>query len=491
MPIVKNSSGREIAKVSGWLCLALAFVALLSQPGASQDEWFHASSIWCGHGEREVYCPEMVRINGSIAEVETNFSVTGCNQQPDYPRVCVTSEQGITSTANAGIRPGLFYFLLSWFVVPSVDVSLLLARLLNAVFVSMFLGFLAWLLPSRYRVVLFLTCLVVLPVTGSFLLSSVNPESWNALGTGTGWLAVHAAFTSGSLPERQRIALAAVGVVAVAMAVGSSWDSIPMLLFISVLAGIQMVSTIRASSRLRMILRCQFLIGAGVLLAEASSGPSPLGTLTAFLRYLWDDPNNFNLLTASALQKLPSVFDALGTVPTMNSLIIPELVYVSGVLIFGLVMFRSFDSQSMWQKIGLASIVVFSTLLLVRQNMLFDYRPMPTIDALYTFPLLIFAVAWWLLMGPSDLFKRVSSSLNLIMGLATATFLFTQFSVVERFTDRQSFGIRLIPDGPDNWWWLWMPISPTISVLLATYFFWRFLQKAKSLIASTNDAQVS
>jgi len=482
---------RETIKISGLLLATLATVALLSQPGASQDEWFHASSIWCGHGEREVYCPETVRVNEGIAEVKTNFSVTGCSAQPKYPLVCASSEQGITSTANAGIRPGLFYFVLSWVVVPSVNVSLLLARLLNAVLVSIFLGFLMWLLPRRYRAALFLTCLVVLPVTGSFLLSSVNPESWNALGTGIGWLAVHAAITCGSLPKRQRIALAAVGVVAVTMAVGSSWDSIPMLLFVFVLVGIQIVSTIRASSRLRIFLQCQFLIGTGVLLAEASSGPSPLGTLTSFLRYLWDQPNSVTSMAASALQKVPSVLDALGTVPTMNSLILPELVYVSGVLIFGLVMFKGLDSQSMWQKIGLTSIAVFSALLLVRQDMVFDFRAMHTIDPLYTFPLLIFAVAWWQLMGPFDLFKRVSSSLNLIIGLATATFLFTQFTVVERFTDRQSYGIRMVPDGPDDWWWPWMPISPTISVVLATYFFWRYLQTAKSFVAATNDVQIS
>lgn len=490
MVISKISSAREITKVSGWLCLALATVALLSQPGASQDEWFHVSSIWCGHGEREAYCPEIVRVNGGIAEVKTNFSVTGCNAQPSDQLVCATNKQGESSIANAGIRPGLFYFVLSWVVVPSVDVSLLLARLLNAVFVSMFLGFLAWLLPHRYRVVLFLTCLAVLPVTGSFLLSSVNPESWNALGTGTGWLAVHAAITSGSLPERPRIALAALGVVAVAMAIGSSWDSIPMLLFISVLVGIQIESTNRASSRVWMIFQYQFLICAGVLLAEASSGPSALRTLTSFLRYLWDEPYNFTLLTASALQKLPSVLDALGTVPTMNSLILPELVYVSGILVFGLVMFKGFSPQSIWQKIGLASVAVFSTLLLVRQDVVFDFRTMPTIDTLHTFPLLVFTVSWWLLMGPSDLFERVFSSLNLIIGLATATFLFTQFTVVERFVDHQSFGIRMIPDGPDDWWWPWMPIGPTISVVLATYFFWKFLKTAMSFVAATNDAQI-
>jgi hypothetical protein len=174
----------------------------------------------------------------------------------------------------------------------------------------------------------------------------------------------------------------------------------------------------------------------------------------------------------------------------MNPLILPELVYVSGILIFSLVMFKGFNPQSIWQKIGLASVVVFSTLLLVRQDIVFDFRAMPTIDALHSFPLLVFVVSWWLLMGPSDLFERVSSSLNVIVGLATATFLFTQFTVVERFADHQSYGIRMIPDGPDNWWWPWMPVGPTISVVLATFFFWRFLQSAKSSLTATNDVQV-
>lgn len=486
-----QSHCREIARAFGWLFLALAVVALMSQPGASQDEWFHVSSIWCGHGKRDTYCPEAVRSGQSVVEVRTNFSISACEAQPKYPLVCPRGDRGATSTANAGLRPGLFYFLFSWVVVPSIDVSVLLVRLLNAAVVSIFLGMLFWLLPDRYRVVLFLVCLTVLPVNGSFLFSSINPESWNALGTGTGWLATHAAFTSKSLPKRQRTALATAGMVAVAMAVGSSWDSIPMLLFISVLVGIQIVSTNRASSRLRMFFQCQFLIGAGALLAELSSAPSPLGTLTSFLRNLWDEPNSFTLLTVSSLQKLPSVLDALGTVPTMNPLILPELVYISGILIFGLVMFKGFNPQSTWQKIGLTTVAVFLTFLLVRQDMVFDFRAMLTIDALHTFPLLLFVVSWWLLMGPSDLFERVSTSLKLIIGLATATFLFAQFTVVERFADHQTYGIRMIPDGPDNWWWPWMPVGPTISVVLATCFFWRFLQSAKSSLAATNDAQVS
>jgi hypothetical protein len=105
--------------------------------------------------------------------------------------------------------------------------------------------------------------------------------------------------------------------------------------------------------------------------------------------------------------------------------------------------------------------------------------------------MLLFAVAWWQLFGPSDMFNRIASSLNLVIGLATATFLLAQYTIIERFSDRQTYGVQLVPDGPDNWWWRWLPVSPTVVVLVAAGCLWIFLQKIKHILELTQVVRPS
>lgn len=481
--------GRKVAAASFLLFVTLSLVALLSQPGASKDEWFHAASIWCGQGERETLCPEAHSGDGKVTEVRTSFSVSGCAAQPKYPLVCTfrSGDTAPTMAANDGIYPRLFYFVLSWVVVPSIELGVLLARVVNALLVSMVLGLFMWLLPPRHRIALFSILLVSLPVTGSFLWSSIHPGSWTSVGVGLGWLALHASLTCDNMLRRRQLALFAAGLIGFVMAVGSSWDSVPMLLFVFLLVGSQMV-LVRTTNRKRVSLILMLLVIGTIVTAELSSGPSPFKLITSFLGFLSSEPDRLTVMTTSVLQKVPSALDSLASVPTMNTVWLPELVYVLSVLIIALQVYGGANSRSAWQKIGFGSTLVFLALLLVRQNMTFDYRAMHTIEASLTFPMLLFAMAWWQLFGPSDMFKRIASSLNLVIGLATATFLLSQYTIIERFSDRQTYGARLVPDGPDNWWWKWLPVSPTVVVFVAAGFLWIFLQKVKHILELTVNA---
>jgi hypothetical protein len=392
--------------------------------------------------------------------------------------------------ANDGIYPRLFYFVLSSAVVPAIEPGVLLARLANILIVSSILGLYMWLLPSRYRLALFSVLLVSLPFAASFLWSSINPGSWTSLGVGLGWLALHAALTCDNLLRRRKLALFAAGLIGLVMAIGSSWDSVPMLLFIFLLVGSQMVLS-QKIKRKRVSLILMLLIIGIVVTAELSSGPSPFKLVTSFLGYLISEPDRLTVVTTSVLQKVPSALDSLASAPTANTIWLPELVYVLGVLIFALQVFGGANSRSVWQKIGFGSTFVFLALLLVRQNITFDYRAMNTIEASLTFPMLLFAVAWWQLFGPSDMFNRIASSLNLVIGLATATFLLAQYTIIERFSDRQTYGVQLVPDGPDNWWWRWLPVSPTVVVLVAAGCLWIFLQKIKHILELTQVVRPS
>jgi len=124
----RTSSGYQLLKAFGWFFASLAMVALLSQPGASHDEVvFHAPSIWCGQGLRHQYCTELDHRAGSVYEAYTNIGISPCKVESDKPLVCPPNQNSWDGTlANMGLYPSGFFFLLSWFVVPSVEVSFVL-----------------------------------------------------------------------------------------------------------------------------------------------------------------------------------------------------------------------------------------------------------------------------------------------------------------------------------------------------------------------------
>ena len=47
-------------------------------------------------------------------------------------------------------------------------------------------------------------------------------------------------------------------------------------------------------------------------------------------------------------------------------------------------------------------------------------------------------------------------------------------SYAERYVDVQTLGIRYLPEGLDQWWWVWMPVGPNVVVALAIVCLWKF-----------------
>lgn len=130
---VDSISGRHVCLVFA----ALSMVALLSPPGATHDEWYHVSSIWCGQGEREPFCLERFPENG-IALI--NLELTNCQINQEALLLCPLNRTGkSTPVTNFGQYPKLFYFTLSWFVVPWAENSVAVTRVASAFFMSLVL----------------------------------------------------------------------------------------------------------------------------------------------------------------------------------------------------------------------------------------------------------------------------------------------------------------------------------------------------------------
>lgn len=458
-------------------------LALLSPLGATHDEAYHARSIWCGQGERSPYCTERYFDEKGQRVARTNIEIQNCQVSSREPLLCPTDRTGDSVfPTNDGLYPGLFYFTLSWFVVPYVSVSTVLVRLASIFIITAVFGLMLWLLPSRHRLVLFLVSLTTFTATGFFLFSSINPSSWTSFGVGVGWLAIHAALIAERLPRKRRLALVGVGLLASVMAVGSRWDSVPFLAFTAYLIGLHFLWVRFPTRRTRLLAIGAITPIIAVFLLERFAPARIVFDLQRMYTYAEGQPDNVAFFTDNLLQGLPNALRALGTVPTMTGIALPDIVYISALIMLSFFMFQSFNSSSRLQMFGAITSTVMISFAIAAQVALVDNRDTGGVEPRYVYPLLMFAVGWWYLLGPDDLFNKVIRYLRAAALNATTVFALVAFTTAERFVDRKSFGLRLLPEGPDNWWWPWAPFGPNVPLLLAPFFLWFFFATMLELI---------
>ncbi len=479
-------SGRKIVKAFGWFFATLTMVALLSPPGATHDEWYHASSIWCGQGIRSPYCTEKI---DSQRVAITNLDAANCQASAASVLYCPTPRTGQSNpVTNYDLYPTLFYFVLSWFVVPSPDLSIAVVRVVSALIITVVLGLAMWLLPRRHQTVLLLVALTTFPATGFFLFGSINPSAWTAVGVGVGWLSLHAAAVSTHITRRRRVGISVVGIVACIMAVGSRYDAYP---FLAVAIGLICLHVARSRfrrNRKLMLLAASTLALALLVTLEMFTPLSPFFHLRRLFEFSNGQPDNITFLSHNLVEGLPNAFLALGTVPTMSQVVLPEIVYLIGVSTVVFFVIRTFERRNILQLIGSIVVSLAIAVSIAAQVAFNDNRNQGFIEPRYVYPLFILLVSWWYALGPDDLHGRVSRHLKPAAFATTFAFFLTVFTIAERFVDRQTFGLRYLPEGPDQWWWTWLPIGPNVLVVLAPCCLWMFFRQFMSdEVQSTNN----
>lgn len=448
-------------------------VALLSPPGAVHDEWYHAASIWCGQGEREPYCPEKFP---EIGTARTNLDAIDCKRSQEVPLICPTENVGESEyISNFGLYPPVYYFTLSWFVSSWDDGAIAVLRVVNALIISTVLALLAILLPSRYRVVLFLVILGTFSGTGYFLFSSINPSSWVSLGIGVGWLGIHAGLAVQSLSLRHRVGLLSIGVTALLMAAGSRWDA-PAFAAVVVTLTMGHVAWHRfPKQRTRTFLAGVTILMVAAVVLELFTPYSPSEYVRRLFVYSPGQSDNVAFFTHYAMYGISNIIRSVGSVPTHTGVLMPELVGTVGVILLAVLLARTFNAPNKAQIIGAGLATAAASLAIMAQVGLVDDRDAFGIEPRYVYPLLPFIVGWWLLLGPDDLGERLGRHLKLLSVATTAMFAVTTFTFAERFVDVQTYGLRILPEGPDQWWWSWMPVGPNVVLVIAVASVWRFL----------------
>jgi hypothetical protein len=392
------------------------------------------------------------------------------------PLLCPGTDESATTITNGGLYPPLFYFVLSWFVTPWGSDAVVLIRIASVFCVVLVMASLAHLLPTRYQLVLLLVILTTFVPTGYFLFASINPSSWAALGVGFGWLGIHAAVTQEQMTSGRKLVVGGVGATGWLMAAGSRWDAPAFLAVIVVLIAVHALWLRSARIRLRAVAIAALLVSILFLVLETVTPHRPSYYLGRMITYSADEPDNVAFLTHYALQVLPNALRALGSVPVMSGVSIPEIVYLGGIGLIAWFVAHTFNSRQTLQWVGSAIAIGAMAFVIMAQVILVDNRDLFGVEPRYVYPLLPFVGGWWFLLGTdSDQWRSVLvTKLRYPVIIVTVLFGISLFAVAERFVDVQTFGVRPLPEGPDQWWWSWMPVGPNIVVAAATYFFWRF-----------------
>ncbi|MFF3063296.1 DUF2142 domain-containing protein [Oerskovia sp. NPDC057915] len=220
----------------------LATWAFASPLGATPDENFHMASIWCAEGERDGAC--LTNADETVYAVPEALPIGVCYAfdakvaatcQPEVEMVGAERYQ-VTTVGNFGERageyPGLFYAVMSQFVGPDVQRSILVMRVVNAAIFTALVGVIYAFSSTRARRALVATSAVTLVPLGAFLIPSINPSGWTIGSAVTLFFALYGVVNARS---RTVIAvLAPTAVIAFAMGVGSRADG-------SVYAGLAVV----------------------------------------------------------------------------------------------------------------------------------------------------------------------------------------------------------------------------------------------------------
>jgi hypothetical protein len=213
--------------------LALSAWAFASPIGASPDDDYHLTSIWCANEARTDLC---TRVPDADAEEDYFYRMVlpGITEAP-----CFVADDTASAECQAwstdrtpsnetghgnwtGAYPPVYYATMNLFASTDVQASALIMRLFNIV---LFLGFttaLGFLLPRALRVPLIAGWAITIVPLGGYLIASNNPGSWAVIGVGASWLAALGWFrTTG----RRSWVLGGLAVAGVLMAAGARPDA--------------------------------------------------------------------------------------------------------------------------------------------------------------------------------------------------------------------------------------------------------------------------
>jgi hypothetical protein len=269
------------------------------------------------------------------------------------------------------------------------------------------------------------------------------------------------------------------------MAVGSRWDSIPFLCLAAYLTALHVAWTRFPLHHLK-IFTGGLVTPVAIIGLVDRFGPSRLGFDASLLfSFSSGQRDNVIFISDNLLQGVPNALRALGTLPTMSVLELPEITFVAAIALLGVFISRTFNPRMKLQIYGTLIVAVTICFAIAAQVAYIDVRDAGGVEPRYVYPLLLFGIGWWYLLGPDDVATRVDRLLKPAAVVSTALFALVGYAIAERFVDRKTSGLRYLPEGPDQWWWAWAPFGPNLVVVLAPLCLWLFYRTTIRALSQT------
>lgn len=435
--------------------VALVAWAFASPVGATPDEDFHLTSVWCGQGYQEGFCERGSGPGERLVPLELLLAPQCYAFHPTESAACqegfspdpelVSSDRGNFS----GEYPPVFYWVMNLFAGRGIVRSVLLMRIFNALLAVALVGAVAVLSPPGVRRAVVTSAVVTAVPLGMFLLPSVNPSGWGLVGA----LCFTPALVGYLVTEgRRRWALAGLAAVSLLVGAGARFDA---ALFAALGAVVAVTVGWKAGRRHLTDLVVPVLLGAVALVTFLSSGASAAGqtddvakdlSVGHLFRLLGDVPSLWiGTVTGSGW--------GLGWLDTAMPAVVPVIVW--GVLAGAV--FSALPSGDRRHQLALLAVGAALWLVPTYMQVVTGYDVGAWVQPRYIQPLVVMLVALALLRVRGAVGWRRVQWLLVVVGLSIANSI-ALFTTLRRFvTGNDVGGIDL--DRQREWWWPG-PIGP-------------------------------
>jgi len=445
----------------GWILVPLlAFLALgswaLSSPvGATPDEDYHLTSIWCGLGEREPFCePGDTSIEKSVPATVLQASLCFAFRS-DASAACQTGmyddeSSPLVSTERGNFQgdyPPGFYFASGLLASEgSYAASVVMMRLMNAAIFVIMLSVAARLLPRELRFPLIGSVLGASVPLVVFLVPSINPTSWAITSAATLWITLLGA--ARATTARQRWSLMAVAIVAAVLGVSSRGDSAA---FVAIGAFVAVLLHWKWTERPFVSLLLPGVAAVAGFLGFL--GSSQTDSVSEGLPGAGGEPLPPSVLLGSNFIEMPGLYlgalggDEIGwgDTPLPSTVLFASFAVVVALAVVG--------AGALWRR-KVAAIAVVLVLLIALPMVIF-YSSNATVGNLvqprYMLPLMIVLIGLLLLPPPGGLRPTRVLAISAALMLSSAQSIALHTNLRRYVTGLDAVGWNLDIDA--EWWW--------------------------------------
>jgi hypothetical protein len=469
------------ARRSSWLkavgvisvFVALAGWALASPVGATPDEDFHLTSIWCSHGISALCQPGTSSTTRTVPAPLLQDSCyafdegksAACQQQQSAPGTTVLTHRG---NFYQNLYPPVYYWVAGLFVGDDISHSVITIRIVNIILYIGLITALYLALPFGLRRPLVGSAIVTAVPFGVFLVASVNPSGWAILSATTVLVSMVGFLRAEQ--RRRKIALGILAALSLLVGAGARTDAATYGC-LAIGTAVVLAVKFRWRSLRDVALPAGLVVVAGLLFLSGSQSSSadPGATTTAGQNH---SLGRLVLLVLNVPDLWVGGFGTWG-LGWLDTPLLP-IVWVAAGGVYAAVLFAALGAPGRRQ---LAAVGIFaSAAIAVPTYILYlsGYQVGDFVQPRYILPLLTLLVATAMVRLDGAAFQLTNVQRWAIVGALTVANALAMHMNIRRYVSgsgdpwTDGFGWNL--DRNIQWWWS-IPIPPNAVWIVSSIAF--------------------